>query len=124
MIQTLKKRQDFLKAAREKHHWVTPSFILQIYKLSPTDTVDKAEHHFGFTAARKSVGNAVKRNRAKRRLRALIHDRKTLFQEILETKGPYGFVFIARAHILEADFAQMQKDCRWALKRLGLLDKK
>lgn len=59
----LRKRADFLAAAKaQRVH--TPGFVLQA-RACGTDEV-----RVGFTCSKK-VGNAVARNRAKRRLRAL-----------------------------------------------------
>jgi ribonuclease P protein component len=67
----------------------------------------------GFTASKK-VGNAVARNRAKRRLRALA-------QEILAAHGAPGhdFVLIARGETLVRDYANLKQDLTAGLKRLG-----
>lgn len=64
-LEGLKRRADFLACARARRA-VTPGFILQ-----GRDRGDGARAiRVGFTASKK-VGNAVARNRAKRRLRAL-----------------------------------------------------
>ena len=63
----LKSRKDFLRAARGRRE-ATPGFVLQ-----GIDRKDSAsEIRVGFTCSKK-VGNAVARNRAKRRLRALAY---------------------------------------------------
>ncbi|MEM6637888.1 MAG: ribonuclease P protein component [Pseudomonadota bacterium] len=66
-MERLRKRPDFLAAARSRRQ-VTPGFILQA-----RDRRDaSARVRVGFTCSKK-LGNAVIRNRAKRRLRALAH---------------------------------------------------
>ncbi len=62
---TLQKRTDFLKAARAKRR-STPAFMLQARKRDPGE--DRVGIFVGYTCSKK-VGNAVIRNRAKRRLR-------------------------------------------------------
>jgi ribonuclease P protein component len=62
-IETLAKRPDFLRAARARRK-AAPAFLLQA---RPRDD-DSATVRVGFTCSKK-VGNAVARNRAKRRLR-------------------------------------------------------
>ena len=61
-METLTRRSDFLAAARALRA-STPSFTLQARERG-----DDAPPRFGFTCSRK-VGDAVRRNRAKRRLR-------------------------------------------------------
>ena len=65
-LEILRKRAEFLAVASSGKKWVAPGFILQI---GPARTSDEAIH-YGLTASRK-VGNAVTRNRSRRRLRAL-----------------------------------------------------
>src|SRR5690606_19567305 len=80
----LKTRPQFLKVAAAKRKWVTPGLVLQAARrpqgedraeivafVAPAQrpSADEAEVRVGFTVTRK-VGNAVERNRAKRRLRA------------------------------------------------------
>lgn len=69
----------------------------------------------GFTASKK-VGNAVRRNRAKRRLRALADD-------VLRQRGQSGhdYVLIARRDTVDRDFNDLRDDLHFSLKRLGLL---
>ena len=64
VVRTLQKRADFLKASRSLRE-VTPGFILQMRLRKPDEARDV---RVGFTCSKK-VGNAVARNRAKRRLR-------------------------------------------------------
>jgi ribonuclease P protein component len=65
-VDRLRKRADFLTAARARRV-STPGFTLQARRRDPNET-DPAAIRVGFTCSRK-VGNAVARNRAKRRLR-------------------------------------------------------
>jgi ribonuclease P protein component len=66
----------------------------------------------GFTASRK-VGNAVVRNRAKRRLRAIA-------AQILSNQGKSGmdYVLIARGATAARPFAALLTDLEWALRRV------
>ncbi|MBU1657908.1 ribonuclease P protein component [bacterium] len=59
-------------------------------------------HKIGFTATKK-IGNAVKRNRAKRRLRALFCEYSTLLID-----GTY--IFVAKQLTYEAPYEQLKKD--------------
>jgi len=100
------KRADFLRAAASGKKCVLPAFIIQ-----KADAVDSGLARFGFTATKK-LGNAVVRNRAKRRMRALV-------QAVLRPHAVAGdYVLIARQAMLARDFADLQRDAEKALKTL------
>ena len=112
-ITTLKKRSDFLAAAASGRKWVAPGFILQIGK--PSETASSSPVRFGLTASAK-VGNAVARNRARRRLRALAH-------EILAAHADpaCAYVLVARKDATASRaYAAMRDDMEKALRRFGL----
>jgi ribonuclease P protein component len=85
---TLTRRADFLAAARARRA-ATPGFTLQARRRSDADA--EAPPRVGYTCSKK-VGNAVARNRAKRRLRAAA-------REVLADAGRPGwdYVLIGRA---------------------------
>ena len=84
-----------------------PGFVLQ---LRPRDDGDAAMR-VGFTVTKK-IGNAVVRNRMKRRLRALARD-------ILPSGGMPGadHVLIGRAGGIERDFAALRDELARALEK-------
>ncbi len=110
-IGRLKKRADFLLMNTKAKRWVTPGYAVQALER-------KADNPYtvGFTVTKKFSKRAVDRNRAKRRLRALVEENLTNL-----AKEDFAFVFIARDECLNVSFEQMQKDLRWALKRLDCL---
>ena len=67
-MQRLKKRQEFLRVARAGRHAATEGVALQAFRRNP-EMAGTGAPRVGFTTSKK-VGNAVKRNRARRRLRA------------------------------------------------------
>lgn len=69
----------------------------------------------GVTAGR-SVGGAVQRNRAKRRLRSAMHPL------LSGLKPGWDIVLIARQPLLEADFVQVQAALSVLLRRANLLE--
>ncbi len=68
----------------------------------------------GFTVS-KTVGNAVLRNRAKRRLREAV-------RELIPTyaKKSCDYVIIAKKEISGAEFANILSDLKFCLKRIGV----
>lgn len=69
--------------------------------------------HVGIAAGR-SLGGAVQRNRAKRRLRAVLHD-------LLPTLQPgYDIVLLARQSMARAKFPELQFAVQNLLKRAKL----
>jgi ribonuclease P protein component len=106
---SLRQRADFLNLQANGQKWVTPAFIVQLSR-----PVDSTETSIGFTATKK-LGNAVIRNRCKRRLRAMCDMALNGF----ETKG-IQLVIIARGETLTRDFTQLTKDLQWALRKLGV----
>ena len=66
----------------------------------------------GFVASKK-IGNAVKRARAKRRLRAL-------FLKMIPFLKDGEYILVAKAHILDTPFSELEKAFRWAIKRLDV----
>ena len=67
---------------------------------------------FGFTASKK-VGNAVSRNRARRRLRAAASD--VVFEWL---DDPMDFVLIARGTTMQRPYDELLEDLKRALVRV------
>ena len=104
----LKRRPEFLKVAATRQKWVTPGLIVQMRKRSANP-----DTRVGFTVSRK-VGNAVKRNRAKRRLREV-----TAHVMAEHAKTGLDLVVIGRAGTLKRPFPDLLGDMEAALKKLG-----
>lgn len=110
----LRRRPEFLAVAAARRKWVAPGLVLQARKRGTRDAgaVDPHIIRYGITASRK-VGNAVARNRAKRRLRAAA-------SEVLPAAGVPGYdvVLIARAATNERPFADLKADLAQGLAKV------
>lgn len=126
----LKRREDFLRVAATRRRWVTPAFILQARERSREEQSDRGtggsagsvaappgpvqrEVRVGFTVSRK-VGNAVVRNRVRRRLRAAA-------AAVLPGRAKPGFdlVLIGRTGAMTHPFERIKRDLDAALGRVG-----
>ena len=106
-LAVIKQRRDFLAAARARK-WAAPSMIVQ-----GRDRREGGATRFGLTCSKK-VGDAVARNRAKRRLRAAA-------TQLLPTLGRPGwdYVLIGRQDkTAQRDWADLLADLETALARL------
>ena len=110
---------------RQGLKWVSPSLILQTRKRAEktSDTVltQCNDARFGFTVSKK-VGNAVTRNRAKRRLKEAVR-RLQLDNERFCRLG-YDYVLIARSSIVKQDFQSLLKEIRTAFQRIHTVNVK
>jgi ribonuclease P protein component len=106
-IARLKRRADFLAVTLTRRRHATPGLILQ------TKRQDGASApRVGFTASRK-VGIAVERNRARRRLKAVV----------AQVLGPHAasgtdYVVVARTGTLTRPFHDLATDLETAMRRL------
>jgi ribonuclease P protein component len=108
---TLSRRADFLRAAQARRQG-TAGFLLQARQRRPDEPGAEALR-VGYTCSKK-LGNAVARNRAKRRLRALA-------RLVLPVHGRPGwdYVLVGRPEATATrDFALMRADLERALERV------
>ena len=106
----LRNRSDFLRAARARRE-ATPGFILQGFRRPEDEAPGTAR--IGFTCSKK-VGNAVARNRAKRRLREIAR-----IELPVHGKAGWDYVLIGRRDTTAArNYSQLRSDLVRALSRL------
>jgi len=108
-IETVTARRDFL-AANSARRAATPAFVLLVRQRDDDDPAMRA----GYTVTKK-IGNAVVRNRIKRRLRALV-------RQVLPVAGSRGadHILIGRSDALVRNFAVLALDLEGALTRCGV----
>lgn len=103
----IKKRPDFLAANRGKR-FASKGFVLLIYDRRDGDD----QKRLGITVTKK-VGNAVVRNRMKRRFRELA-------REYLPENGQNGadHILIGRIGGIDHDYTKLKNDFAHALKKI------
>ncbi len=111
-LRHLKKRAEFLRVAGRGRKWAMPGLVLQAAPRGPSGSENDVMPRLGLTASKK-VGNAVARNRAKRRLRALAYD-------VLPAAGKPGmdYVLIGRPATPARGFSELRQDLLAALERV------
>ena len=109
----LRQRRDFLFVQHNGVRQVMAHFILQA-AVKPASTASQPAFSYrtGVTASKK-VGNAVARNRAKRRMRAL-------FSRLECDQAPTGidYVLVARHSLVHAAWTELLSDFSVAAKRI------
>lgn len=109
MKNTIKQNREFLKCYSRGKCCVNGCIV--IYAIKNSRNEDK--NRFGLTVG-KAIGNAVKRNRAKRLMREVF--RKT---SAFQVKG-FDMIIVARARINGKSANVVLNDFEGALKKLGL----
>ena len=117
-LQHLRQRREFVNVAKKGRKYAAPGLVLQAlnrlndqrrnYKIATGSGV-----RIGFTVTRK-VGNAVVRNRVRRRLRAAASQIASK-----HVKGNFDLVLIGRAGTKKRNFEELKQDLLKALKHIG-----
>ena len=112
----LKRRAEFVRLTRNGRRQATKSLVLQTLptpRSAPSGSDDTAPARVGFTVS-KRVGNAVARNRLKRRLRAAVN----LVFPGCAAPG-HDYVIVGRRAGLERPFPGLIDDLSHALRKTG-----
>jgi ribonuclease P protein component len=105
-MERLRQRADFLAAA-SGIKVPASAFMLQARRRA-----DDGPVRFGFTVSKK-VGNAVERNRVRRRLREMVR-----LAASGRTRAGHDYVLVGRRAALKVPFERMTKDFDGALRRV------
>ena len=111
-LQTLKHRKDFVLSNKFAKKIFSENFIIQKYTNS--DSID-LNLKFGFTATKK-IGNAVTRNRAKRRMRALVS--RFVKEDINSFDNKSSYVLVAKSSLNKALFINLYSEMQQCLNKL------
>jgi ribonuclease P protein component len=107
-ITRLLRRAEFLAVAAKGRRAATPGVVVQALAVPGQPAL-----RLGLTCSRK-VGNAVARNRARRRLRAAAG------QLLAPAPGGWDIVLVGRAATVDRPFAALLEDLAGAFRRLGI----
>lgn len=111
MLNTIKKRADFLAITARGKRFITGNFILQMLARDETHPAGPLPR-FGFTVTKK-MGNAVVRNRIKRRLRESVR-----LSGAAKALNGHDYVVIPRHKALTCEFAHLLRDMEFAFSRI------
>jgi len=103
----LTRRREFLKAGSAPA-WKSPSVIVQAYQRGDDDPA-----RVGFTVTKK-LGNAVRRNRIRRRLKEAVR-----LTEASRFSAGTDYVFIGRQTAREQPFDELMAEIDKALEKLN-----
>jgi ribonuclease P protein component len=111
-LQTIKKRKDFVLSNKFAQKIYSKNFIIQKY----TNLSDNnASLKFGFTATKK-IGNAVCRNRAKRRMRSLVS--KCTKENLTCFDNKSSYVLVAKSSLNKVNFVNLYSEIQECLNKL------
>jgi len=127
-ISTLKKRSEFMRV-RGGRRYSAVAFLIEckvrpecgtteyadlssVCITSHTKTMGMHKPRFGFTVTKK-MGNAIVRNRMRRRLKAAVSEIAPVCAH-----PSYDYVILARKSALDLEFSEMRKDLQTAFARL------
>jgi ribonuclease P protein component len=109
--QRLRRNTDF-RAVREQGRRLDCGAFLLTWRVRPSVDGPPAAPRVGVVASRAAVGNAVHRNRAKRRLREVYRKHQSLVPATLD------LVLTSRAAVLRLAFAEVEQKFIAACQKL------
>ena len=109
-MESLKKNREFKKVYENGKSYATRNLV--IYCLN----YEKGKkNRYGLSVSKK-IGNAVVRNKLKRRLREIIRD----FEKEKEFKG-YDIIFIARKPVVQIDYHHLKRDVKRLYQKMNII---
>ena len=108
-INIVKKNMEFSRIIQETNVQKYGDYLIYI----EYETNDL--YHFGISVSKK-IGNAVVRNKIKRRIKAILDQ--------FYYKNNFNCIIIVRRSILKSDFSKMEKDLFKIVSKLNILKEK
>jgi ribonuclease P protein component len=110
LVESLKKNREFKKVYENGKSYATRNLV--IYCLN----YEKGKkNRYGLSVSKK-IGNAVVRNRLKRRLREIIRE----IEKEKEFKG-YDIIFIARKPVVQIDYHYLKRDVKKLYQKMNII---
>jgi len=111
----LRRRSDFARTYSRGRSSASETVVVHAVRKSEITRV-------GFSVSRK-VGNAVVRNRVKRRLREIVRQILNEARDDGRTVPGWDVVVVARRRASDASWEELGRGVRLAFERLGLLER-
>ncbi|MGM0499846.1 MAG: ribonuclease P protein component [Bacillota bacterium] len=109
-MESLKKNKEFKKVYENGRSYATRNLV--IYCLN----YEKGKkNRYGLSVSKK-IGNAVVRNKLKRRLREIIRE----FEKEKDFKG-YDVIFIARKPVVKIGYLNLRKDVKKLYEKMNII---
>jgi len=109
-VDSLKKNREFKNVYNNGRSHAVKTLV--IYYLA---VEDRNNNRYGLSVSKK-IGNAVVRNKLKRRLREIIRELEKEF-----SFSSYDIIFIARKPVVKLDYHKLKKDVKRLYKKAGLI---
>ena len=110
LVESLKKNREFNDVYNNGKSYATSNLVLYILSAPKNDN-----NRYGLSVS-KRIGNAVVRNKIKRRLREIIRE----FEKKFNFKS-YDIIFIARNPVVDLNYKQIKRDVKILYKKSGLI---
>jgi ribonuclease P protein component len=109
-------RADFVRGNQSKLKWTAHGMAVQVVPHDAFENDFDDIIRAGFTVTKKTEKSAVKRNRIKRRLRAVAADVLPF-----EAKKAHDYILIGRRGADTRPYDDLVNDLRWCLKKMSML---
>lgn len=101
----VKNNRDFQRIIHNNKPYKYKDYVIYM------ERIEEGEYHFGISVSKK-LGNAVIRNKLKRQIRAIIHEK--------DYQKNFNCIIILGKGILGRSYGEMQENLLEALKRLDV----